>query len=162
MLLHVMLANAGSTICVIQVCVIQVIILFLPFMNVVGPLSTLIMLRTLGKNFSRRHFEIFFLFLFPKNMLWHIIMSYYQSGATYFFHRGSCLMNLGQFVCGTSCLWGELSCTHSVWALWPLELQVPGSIPGLGKGIFGIRTRVPSCHLLAWHENTVPSFRLGH
>ena len=33
------------------------------------------------------------------------------------------------------------------WAHWPLELKVPGSIPGLCKGIFGVQTRFHSCHL---------------
>ena len=66
---HLMLANVGSTVCTPAPLYHTGIYLVLPFMNVFDLLSTLITLRTLGKNFSRRHFEIFFLFLFPDNML---------------------------------------------------------------------------------------------
>ena len=86
-------------------------------MNVVYILLCILTFRTLDKNFSRQHFEIFFLFFFQ------IIMCYYQSGASYFLNVASCLMNLGQVVlgrvlCEASCLWGEVSCTLSHDACW--------------------------------------------
>ena len=46
------------------------------------------------------------------------------------------------------------------WAYWPLEVEVQVYIIGLGKGIFDFRTRFPSYHLQAWHENSLlPSGR---
>ena len=47
------------------------------------------------------------------------------------------------------------------WAHWLLELKVSGSIPGLGKGVFRVRTRFHSCHLQAWPENSAPTFGSG-
>ena len=65
--------------------------------------------KTLGKNFSRRHFAIFSSYSFSQKICFE---TSYNVQMSYFLNGESCLMNLGrvvsgQVLCGTGCLGGE-------------------------------------------------------
>ena len=48
-------------------------LLRITFLSKSGSKILSLMLRTLGKNFSRKHFEIFFFLIFPENRLRHFM-----------------------------------------------------------------------------------------